>query len=595
MKLEKFQVIVCVSMLLLLSMNISAAPAAIPIGGTLTTMIGQDPAVLNPLAWSTIYDLPIINRIYDPLVKTDLDQGIYPGSGLATGWTHSADNTKWVFNIFDNATWHDGNPVTIDDVFYSHDVLWSDPDMPRYSWLYDYMTDLTVLNDTAIQFTFSYGPKEVDVLTEMGLNWILPKHIWKDVTDPDVFANNNPIGSGIWKFEEWAAGDFFRFTRHEDYHLPGPYLAEHIVKIIPGDFEAAFYELQTGGLDVLSGSIVPELEALAKIDPNLEIWEGLDDWVDYLGMNQRRYPNNELRFRQAVSHAINRTEIVESAYLGRGIVADAALSLPYGPYYEPNIRQYEYDVAKANAILDALGWTGGTWDGNGTGVRETTNGTKLSFDFMYVSTSDQHIGVAFLMQQYMAAIGVELKLNPQVFDVEWHLISGDGSGNYTTGAGWDYDWYFVGWTVFWSDHHPSWMGWMFDENQWWGSNDVNIPGWSGTNRSLVTNLTHQITEELDETKVIELHSQAQKIVAESLPYTPIMWRGLMTLYRVDKLQGWKTMETTFGSPNNYRSWLALHLIEAPSGGGTSGFELFITLTAVTALIGVISRKRRRKE
>jgi ABC-type transport system substrate-binding protein len=208
---------------------------------------------------------------------------------------------------------------------------------------------------------------------------------------------------------------------------------------------------------------------------------------------------------------------------------------------------------------------------------------------MYVSTSDQHIGFAFLLQEYMAAIGVELTLNPQVFDVEWNLIGGDGGGTY------NYDWCYVGWTVFWSDHHPSWMGWMFDEDQWWGSDDTNIPGWTGTNRSLVTNLTHQITAELDETKVIDLLSQTQKIVAESLPYTAIMWRGLMSLYRVDKLQGWKTMETTFGSPNNYRSWLALHLIEAPSGGGTSGFELFITLTAVTALIGVISRKRRRKE
>lgn len=587
MKLKKFQYIVCIFMLLLLSVNTSAVPAAIPIGGTLTSMIGQDPAVLNPLAWVTIYDLPIINHVYDPLAKVGLDQNIYPGTGLASGWTHSADSTTWVFNIFDNATWHDGEPVTIDDVYYSHDVLWSNTDIPRYSWIYDYMTDLTVLNDTAIQFTFSYGPKEIDVLTEIGLNWILPKHIWENVDDIDTFANDNPIGSGIWVFEEWAHGDFFRFSRNENYYLPGPYLAEKIVKIIPGEFESAFYELQTGGLDVLGGQIPPELEALARVDPNLEIWEGLDDWVDYLGMNQRRYPNNEVKFRQAVSHAINRTQIVESAYWGRGIEADAGMSLPYGPYYEPDIRQYEYDVVKANAMLDALGWTDGTWDGT-EGVRETTNGTKLSFSFQYVSTSEQHISVAFLMQQYMAAIGVELKLDPQIFDVEWHNIGGDGSGTY------DYDWYYVGWTVFWSDFHPSWMQWMFDEDGMWGSDEYNIPGWSGENRTKVTNLTHQVALELDEVKVTDLLSQAQKIVAESLPYTPLMWRGLIEIYRVDKLEGWVTMETTFGSPDNFRSWLNLRLIEAPSGNGTSGFELLVTIIGVTALIGVISRRQRIK-
>jgi peptide/nickel transport system substrate-binding protein len=586
MKLKKLHYIVCVSLLLLLSVNTSAVPAAIPKGGKLTTALYADPGVLNPLAWATIYDLPVINRIYEPLAKTDLDQNIYPGSGLATGWTHSADNTIWTFNIYDNATWHDGEPVTIDDVFYSHDVLWSDPDMPRWDWLYEYTTDISVINTTAIQFTFSYGPKEIDVLTSIGLEWIMPKHIWEDVTDPATFANNNPIGCGIWKFEEWAAGDFIRFSRHEDYHLGAPYLTEHIMKITGGTIESSFYQLQTGSLDLLSGQIPPELEALARVDPNLQIWEGLDDWVDYVGMNQRRYPNNIVKFRQAVSHAINRTKVVENAYWGRGIEADAGMSLPYGPYYEPNIRQYEYDVAKANAMLDALGWTGGTWDGT-EGVRETDNGTKLSFEFMYVSDVEHHINTAFLMQEFMEAIGVELILDPQIFDVEWHLVGGDGGGTY------DFDWFYVGWTVFWSDHHPSWMGWMFDEDQWWGSDDVNIPGWSGINRSLVTNLTHQVAVTLDETETKDLLSQAQKIVAESLPYTPINWRGQIEIYRNDTLTGWKTLETTFGSPNNYRSWLALHLIEA-AADGTSGFELLITLTALSAIIGVISRKRRIK-
>jgi peptide/nickel transport system substrate-binding protein len=418
------------------------------------------------------------------MVRVDLDYSYNPGSGLATKWTHSADLTTWEYNIVDNATWHDGEPVTINDVYFTF-MLYNDSSLPRYSWLTDYLIDLTIVNNTAIRFTYSYGPKPADVLAEHGITWILPEHIWEEYEDdPASFTNLNPIGCGIWKFEEWAHGDFFRFSRNDDYFKEGqPYVEEKIVKIIY-EIESAFYELQTGDLHVVANP-PPELEALAKLDPDIKVWEGIDDYVLYLGMNQRRYPNNVLEFRQAVSHGINRTEIIDAAFNGRGVEAPASMSMPFGPYYEPNVREYPFDVAKANAMLDALGWV----DTDDDGIRETDNGTVLSFDYSWVSTIETSTNAAFLMQSYMLDLGIELNLDPVIWDVLWHRVGGDGYGVY------DYDWCFVGWVEFWSDHHPSWMGWMFNENQWWGSDDVNIPGWTGANRTAVTDLTSQISLE----------------------------------------------------------------------------------------------------
>jgi peptide/nickel transport system substrate-binding protein len=554
-------------------------------GGTLVTPLVSDAHHLNPLTWGTTYEAYVLGHIYDPLVRLDVNNQFQPG--LAHTWSVDATDEVWTFKLVENATWHDGEAVTTADVEFTHQMLIDNTDIPRRSWLHNNIDSITVVDDYEIKFDFSYGVKAADVLAEIGTLWVVPEHIWKDIADIASYANDDPlpVGSGPFTIEEWAHGQFFRLESYDDYYVEGkPYIDEKILQIVY-EVEAGYYALSAGDLEVL-GAPPPALEQVARADPNIDIWEGVIDYFAYIAPNQRRYPNNVKEFRQAVMIAINKSEIVEVARYGRGIVCPASCSMPVGPYYEPDIAQYEYNIATANSMLDALGWDAGT-----DGIRVTTNGTRLSFEMNCVSTSPEVMATAYMVKDMMEQIGVEITVRPMIWDNLWTKIGGDGWGTH------DFDWVMAGWVEFWSDWHPEWAHWLFNGDNWWGKDyvnetdrGVNIPGWSGTQRDLVTNLTRDVLYETDEATIVDLLSDVQKIVAEELPYLPLVYLGAVTLYRNDTFTGWITGERT--GPDNWQTWFNIHLIRAPAA--TPGFELISVLSAVIIILGIFALSRKRR-
>lgn len=550
------------------------------VGGTLITPLSSEPLTLNPFTWGSIYESHIIGHMYDALVQYDVNN--QPVPVLCESWSYNETYEEWTFTLRDDVVWHDGTPLTTLDVNFTWHTFWEDPGIPRRSWLFNDVVSITVVDDLNIKVEFSWGPKPADVLIEFADAWIVPMHIWEDVLDIYSFTNaDNPIGCGPFVFEEWAPGQFFRFSRNENYYLDGPWVETKIVQLIP-QVEVQYYALSTGEIELL-GNPPEDLENLAKVDPNIEIHEYLDDYIMYLTMNQRNYPNNVTAFRQAVLHAINRTEIIEVAGYGRGLVAPESMSLPYGPYYNPDIPMYEYDVARANQILDDLGWV----DTNEDDVREDGNGDPLEFDLMVSAEAQESVDGARMIQEYMVAIGVDITLQPVIFDVLWDAVGGPG-GTYP--GKYDYDWAYLGWVGFWSDRHPNWAAWMFSEDLWWGSDDVNIPGWSGANRTAVTDLVTDIIYETDEGLVLDMLGEVQEIIAWSLPYLPIRVLGGVALYRTDTFTGWVMGNTT--GPNNWESWAAVHLIEPE---GLPGFELMTTALAIFFIIPIARYIKRRQK
>ncbi|MFX1253545.1 MAG: ABC transporter substrate-binding protein [Promethearchaeota archaeon] len=524
-------------------------------GGNLIIPKPADAHHLNPLTWGTIYESEVLSHIYEPLVIYDVNDTPVPC--LATGWSWNDSLTEYTFNIIDNATWHDGQLFTIDDVNFTYHLLWLDPGIPRRSWMMDDVLSITVVNDTAIRFIFAYSYRPADVLLEIGNTWMLPEHIWKDISDIYSFANLEPIGTGPFTLEEWRRGQFFRYKRFDNYWREGKPYVDEITSPIVLEVEAGYYALKAGDLQVI-GAPPPGLEADARADPNIAVWNGIQDYFVYIAQNERRYPNNVKEFRHAVAYGTNRSEMVEVARYGRGVVSPTSCSLPFGPYYEPDIESYDYDPARANQILDDLGWARGP-----DGIRVTQNGTRLSFEFNFVYYAES-IATAQMLQEYMAAIGVEITIQHLSWDVLWKNIGGLGDGTH------DYDWAYAGWVGFWSNKHPNWAYWLFNSGGWWGD-EVNVPGWQ--NDTLDT-LTDEILIEPDEAVVKTKLNQVQKIISQELPYLPINFLGGVAVYRTDKFEGWIT-GATYG-PNNWQSWLNVHLI-AP--------EVPIVLPTMTTYMG----------
>lgn len=574
--------IIVLGMLLTLLPGNFASGQDIQVGGTLTTPLGADAHALNPFTWGTTYEAYVIEHIYDALAMLDVDN--QPQPVMATGWSHTEDNVNWTFNIHDNIKWHDGEPFTIDDVIFTYQLLLDDPDIPRRSWMFDEVEDVIKVNDTAVKVVFGYGPKSADVLNEFALTWIVPEHIWTDVDDIYTFANDeNPIGSGPFKFIEWSRGSYFRFERHADYHLAGPYVEYKIIQIIR-EVETGYYAVSSGDIEVY-GEVPPELEQVARVDPDIQVHEYLQDYWVYLGLNQRRYPNNITEFRQAVLYGINRTEIVDLIRYGRGEVMPASCSLPYGPYYNPDAKSYEYDPDEARQLLDDLGFV----DTDEDGIREDDNGDPLEFTLLVSSDAQVSVDSSLFIQGYMEDIGIDVTVQPLVWDVIWDRIGGSGKDPETYEDKYDYDWAFAGWVEFWSDFHPNWARWLFSHNGWWGSENVNIPGWNNSVSQQVTELSDDILYETDEEVIKEKLDLIQELVAEDLPYLPINVLGGISLYRTDRFEGWIVGNTT--GPDNWQTWLNLYLIGADQPVPGFGYAISF-LTLVVLVTYVYNRKKK---
>ena len=349
--------------------------------------------------------------------------------------------------------------------------------------------------------------------------------------------------------------------------------------------EAEFYALTTGDIEIMSATIPPELEAVALVDPDISIHEFFSDYIMYLGLNQRRYPMNVLEFRQAVQYGINRTGLIEIAYFGTGLECPASMSLPYGTYYDPTINPYDYSLTTANALLDGLGFLDAV---GADGIREDANGTDLTFELIVSAEYQASVDSAKFIKDAMVDIGIDVVVTPILFDVLWQRVGGPG-GSYS--AKYDYDWSYLGWVGFWSDFHPNWAYWMFSADLWWGSDDVNIPGWSGAARDAVTVLTDDILSETNETLVQEMLDEVQQLVADDLPYNPMVIMGGKNLYRNDKYTGWIMGNTT--GINNWQSLLAVHLMEPEEGA--PGFGIATAVISVIATLGAAKYLKKKRK
>ncbi|MCE7734509.1 MAG: hypothetical protein GPJ54_06505, partial [Candidatus Heimdallarchaeota archaeon] len=564
------------------------------VGGTIETMMSTGVNTMNPLMWGQVYELSAISHVYESMVGIGVDREYVPL--IAESWEYDPDTASITFTLNENMKWHDGETLDTSDIVFTMNMYRDDaggandatPDsaanwtIVRNPWLAEYMIDTVAESDTVVTVSLSFAPKLADVLVEIGNAWIVPEHIWSTVDVPTYDpTEDGAVGSGPWVFGDWEKGQFLRFTRNANYHGDGPYAEHKIINIIR-EIETGYYALSIGELQSIGGpmtNFVPvELESIAENDPDIGIHRYFDDFWLYLGMNQRRYPNNVKEFRQAVYYGVNKSDIVDVARFGRNKPAPASGSLDWGTYYNPDIPKYDFSPATSMQMLDDLGFV----DSNSDGIREDANGTKLSFDIYVSAEFDRSIVAVNMISDMMADIGIEVIVVPALFDVIWDAVGGSGLGTY------DYDWSYIGWTLFWSDFHPSWANWLYSGDGYWGGT-INLPGWEGAKRDEVTALCNEISLELDEAVIEAKLDLIQEITAEELPYLPMEIQGNVELYRTDKFEGWLMGDIT--GPNNFWSMKNLSLIDGGSEDDSPGFE-FVAAFAGTMILAVIVRRRR---
>jgi len=365
-------------------------------GGTLRVAYLEPAHLNNGIASGTPAGIPGV-QIFAGLIEHD--EKFQPRPYLAERWSISPDGRAYTFSLVKNATFHDGKPITSEDVKFSIEMVKANH--PFGVAMHRSLESVETPGPHTVVFRLSYpNPAFMQVIAPILLP-IVPKHIYGTGDIKTHPANQKPVGSGPFRFVEWQKGRHLILERNDKFFRPGrPYLDRIIFEFI-ADPAARAAALETGATHLIPYSYVglgniKRMEALPQLGVTTRGYEAIGG-LTWIEINLRRKELSDVRVRQALAHALDKELIVKDILLGYSKVADGPIHSS-GVFYNPKIRRYEYSLDKANKLLDEAGYRRGP-----DGVR-----FKLTMDFI-PGSSDQQAMAEYVREQGKK-IGVDLQI-----------------------------------------------------------------------------------------------------------------------------------------------------------------------------------------
>ena len=343
---------------------------------------------------------------------------------------HVNRGTVFTFKLRKNAKWHDGKPVTADDVVFSLGFIKCEyVDAPSIRVYYSDVRPAEKIDDHTVRIV--YAKQYFQALEFAGGIYIHPKHQFDPddllLNDPKKFGeqfNNHaghraPIGSGPYKFKDWQQGEAVTLARvKEGYHSPekGGYLDEIVWKFI-SEAQTALASLRAGEIDFFSSmraaqyyeETVDEAFTSAFVKPQWYIGN-----FSYIGWNMRKPPFNDPKVRWAMAHgALDIQKFIDTVLHGAATRV-AAPQYVFGPMYNGALEPPKFDPEKARKLLREAGW----FDRDGNGVIENADGQEFAFELLMRSGSTTGRQMAAIMTQNLKRLGIQLETR----ELEWAVF-----------------------------------------------------------------------------------------------------------------------------------------------------------------------------
>jgi peptide/nickel transport system substrate-binding protein len=482
----------------------SAADVSQPVrGGTLNFVVDPEPPTLVDLTNTAVPTLKVSTKVTEGLLTYDF--ALHPGPQLATSWSISPDGLQYTFHLRHGVKWHDGLDFTSADVAYSIELL--KRVHPRGKSTFANVTEVRTPDAfTAVLVLSKPSPFLIKAFSASE-SPIVPKHVYEG-TDPFSNQNNNaPIGTGPFRFVKWVRGSYIEYERNPDYwDKPKPYLDKIIVKLIP-DAPARSIAFETGSVDLGGNTPIP-LSDIARLKQNPKLGIETRGYEFEAGVVRVEFnlSNQYLKVpavRQAIARAIDRNVIAKTIYYGYASVLSSPI-IPEGPYHDPTPTPYPFDVAKANALLDAAG------------LPRNTDGVRFSVIVDPLPISDIPQRTAAYLRSALAKIGVSVTIRNQDLPSYLRRVYSDH----------DFDIAVNG------------MSNLFDptvgvQRLYWSQSirkGVPFTNASGYSNPEVDRLLEQAAVEPNEAKRKQLFGQFQQIVGRDLPDVNLVEQQQVTIY-----------------------------------------------------------------
>ncbi|WP_207691756.1 ABC transporter substrate-binding protein [Desulfonema limicola] len=458
-------------------------------GGELVIGMVNFPAHLNPAIHSGNYTGMPGNQLFASPLR--YDDKWNPRPYLAEKWEVSQDGLSVTLNLVKDAVFHDGKPVTSEDIAFS--VMTVKNNHP-FNTMFAPVEKVETPDPHTAVICLSRPHPAILLAMSSSLLPVLPKHIYGDGRDIRTHpANMAPIGSGPFKFVEFIPGQHILLERSDKFFIKDrPFLDKIRYKMFKIFDHLA---LAGGEVHIIPFYDNPFSTQLFENEKNLvsttKGYEAIGP-LYWFAFNIRKKPFDDIRVRQAIAYCIDRKFIAEKLF-GKKITEATGPIVPDSPFYSADVKQYEVDVKKANDLLDQAGY-----HRDKTGKR-----FKAVMDFLPANPEMFITLMEYVRDDVMRKIGVDLVIRETEHFPQWAEIVSNGNFELT------YD------TVF------NWGDPVIGVHRTYDCNNIRKGViWSNTQgycNPKVNELMEAAAQEMNFEKRKALYAEFQKIVVHDLP------------------------------------------------------------------------------
>jgi len=468
--------------------------------------------------------------VYDQLWVMGPGPDYAPLPALATHW-ETDDYQTWRFYLRQDAKFHDGKPVTAEDVAFT---LWYLSLHPQWSFLsnsFEEKKDIKVIDKYTVEFKMSHPwPGKYPPADYLPM---LPKHIWEPhKRKVGKFSNDEAIGSGPFKLKEFKAGQYIWMVKNEEWWGAKPQVDEVVFRGY-GSGDAMRMAMKKGefeffGYDGISPLAVNAYKKIENV--KLAISPGLP--LNRVTFNlHKETAVKDKAFRKAFMHAIDRDRIFKLVYNGYVEPADSFIYRELDEY-NPNLPKYEYNPELARKMLADAGYK----DTDGDGILNDKKGKNIVLEFMAPSDWPGEVKTIRLIAEQVKEVGIGIKEKIVDLDTYYEFVYIPEEDEFDLAM---------------SSSEPGPNGsWIWEYVRSPGS------GGKGWNQSYYTNPEMDATilkyvSESDPDKRKAYAFRLQEIMAEDLPCGILARPKVICPYRTDKYEG---HVQTMGGLSNWINW-----------------------------------------
>ena len=482
-------------------------------GGTLTAVFSADPAGLDPVRGPSGMSHVVMEQVYSTLMSLTPDNKVYPD--LAESYQVSSDGLTYTFKLRKGVTFHNGDPLTAEDVKFTFDRLRAPHSGYSYGSQVATIKRVVVIDPHTVAFHLSEKTAPFLIYMAFPGSSIVPKKLVQSGHD----LNKQPIGSGAFKFVSYQPKNSISFARHANYYQRGkPYLDAMTWRII-ADTSALTTALVTGEAQ-FTNVVPPQNWKQVKSTHGLATAAVQGSSYNWLLPNNSKSPFTNEKVRQAISYALNRQDLVNGAFFGLATPILGGVIPSWSWAYAPDVRFTgpTGDPAKAKRLLAQAGYANGF-------------STKMTI----ASSFPNLMAMAPIIQQDLAKVGIKAKIGtveiPRYWDVVWSTSNFDIT------------------TMYWVSPLVDPDDFLF--NNYHSKMPINVQKYSSPR---MDKLLEEAKATASQGRRKQLYREIQELSMHDMPIVPLVNGSLLFAY-TEKLRGFQPTRT--GLVKNLRdAWLS---------------------------------------